>query len=152
MDSGLNGRVLYKCPDVNKLKKENITMKINFRALMRYFLVLILIAAVPLIMAACSSTPSPTPTATLSSITITPGVPVNLAVGSTQKFSATGDNSGNSTYDITTQVTWTSSNPAIATISSSGLATGIAPGSTTITASLSGVSSRAIPLTVIAGP
>ena len=50
----------------------------------------------------------------------------------TQQFTATGTYSDNSTADVTTQTIWTSSNPAIATISSAGLATAVALGNTTI--------------------
>ncbi len=57
---------------------------------------------------------------------------------------ATGTYSDNTTQDITTSVTWSSSNTAVATISntngSNGLATTLVTGTTTITASLDGVS------------
>ena len=69
--------------------------------------------------------------ALLVSITVTPPNP-QLAAGLTQQFTATGLFTDNSTQNLTTQVTWQSSNPAIATISnatgSQGLATGLVPG------------------------
>jgi hypothetical protein len=95
-----------------------------------------------MVMAACSSTP------TLSSIAVTPASPASLAVGSTQQFTATGTYSDDSTAAITSNVTWASSNTTIATISSAGLATGVAAGNTNITASLSGVTSPAVTLAV----
>ncbi|HSY12009.1 MAG TPA: Ig-like domain-containing protein [Verrucomicrobiae bacterium] len=52
----------------------------------------------------------------------------------TQQFSATATFGNNNTGDVTSQVTWQSSSPSIATIDSSGLATAVALGSTTITA------------------
>jgi hypothetical protein len=100
-----------------------------------------------------STTPSTTSVATLSSIAVTPTVPTNLVSGYLQQFTATGTYSDGSTADITSQVTWASSNPAIATISSAGLAglaTGETAGNTNITAIMSGVTSSPVTLTVIA--
>jgi len=79
--------------------------------------------------------------ATLDSIAVTPVNP-SLKVGYQLQFKATGTYSDGSTADITGSVTWISSNTAIATISNAwsqkGLATGVADGSTTISAALSG--------------
>jgi trimeric autotransporter adhesin len=60
--------------------------------------------------------------------------PLNGSVqpSTTQQFMATGTYSDNSTGDVTSQTEWKSSNPAIATITSAGLATGVAYGNTTI--------------------
>jgi len=93
---------------------------------------------------------SPTPLK-LSSIAVTPASPADLAVGSTQQFTATGTYSDGSVADITSQVTWASSDPAIASISPTGLATGVTAGNTNITASASGVISPTTPLTVSSG-
>jgi len=75
--------------------------------------------------------------ATLVSITVTPVNP-SLATGMNLQFQATGIYSDNSTHDITASVTWSSSAPARATISSApgsqGLASGVSAGTTTITA------------------
>src|SRR5262249_59145559 len=57
-----------------------------------------------------------------------------------QQFTATGKYSDGSTQNITSQVTWASSNTTAATINASGLATGVAAGSTTISATLGAVS------------
>jgi plastocyanin len=75
---------------------------------------------------------------TLQSIAITPAGP-SVIQGQTQKFTAIGTFSDNSTEDVSAQVTWTSSTPAVATISPAGLATSAAAGATTITASLNGL-------------
>jgi len=76
--------------------------------------------------------------ATLNSITITPANP-SIPLGTSQRFTATGNFSDGSTQNLTGQVTWTSSNVNVATISASGLANSVSTGTTTITASMSGV-------------
>jgi hypothetical protein len=112
------------------------------------FLSIGLVAALTLSMAACSGSTTTKSTATLVSISVTPYSPANLAVGSTQRFVATGIYSDGTTPTITSQVTWTSSNSSIAGIAT-GLATGVAVGSTSITASESGITSPSVTLTVI---
>ncbi len=87
--------------------------------------------------------------ATLQSIAVTPASP-SIAKGKTQQFTATGTYSDNSTQSLTSQVTWNSSNPAIATITSAGLATGAGLGPSNITAALNGVTSPTDVLTVTA--
>ena len=80
--------------------------------------------------------------ATLVAIEVTPPA-ASVANGLSRQFVATGVFSDNSTQDVTSQVTWASSNPAVATVSeaagSMGLATGVGVGATTITASMGGV-------------
>lgn len=66
-----------------------------------------------------------------------------LTVGQTVQFTAVGTYGHGSSHpavqhDVTSQVTWTSSAPSVATISSTGLATAMAAGTTTITASMNG--------------
>lgn len=81
--------------------------------------------------------------ATLSSIVLTPA-PVAVQVGSTLPMVATGTFSDGSTQVITNQVTWLSADPAKATISnafgSRGIVTGLAVGTTTLTAIFQGIS------------
>jgi uncharacterized protein YjdB len=80
--------------------------------------------------------------ATLSSISIAPGnpsIPI-VPAGITQQLTATGNYSDGTSYNITPQVTWGSSNGSVATISTSGLATAVAAGTTTITATSGGFS------------
>ncbi len=72
-------------------------------------------------------------TVSLTSIAVTPSDPT-ISVGRTQQFTATGTYSDNSTSVITNSVTWTSSDTTLATINSSGLATGVSVGNATITA------------------
>jgi hypothetical protein len=86
---------------------------------------------------------------TLVSISVTPTNP-SISVGAHQQFTATGTYSDGSHQDLTNSATWTSSSPSVATISSTGLATGVAAGNTTIKAA-SGAVSGTTTLTVTAG-
>jgi uncharacterized protein YjdB len=73
----------------------------------------------------------------LDSIQVSPGTQA-LTVGQTAQFTAIGtygNASHLSTQNITTGVTWTSSTPSVATVSSAGVATAVGAGTTTITAS-----------------
>jgi uncharacterized protein YjdB len=72
-------------------------------------------------------------TAGLASISVTPANP-SIAIGATQQFSATGVFTDASTQDLTSQVTWSSSVTARATVNTSGLATAVSGGTTTISA------------------
>ena len=69
---------------------------------------------------------------------MTPANP-SVAKGQTQQFTATGTYSDNSTENLTSQVTWASATTSVATITTTGLASAVARGSSSITASLSGV-------------
>lgn len=71
--------------------------------------------------------------AILVSIAITPANS-NLLLGTLQQFTAIGTFSDQSTHDITSSVTWVSSNDHVASISGSGLTTALALGSLTISA------------------
>jgi Big-like domain-containing protein len=86
--------------------------------------------------------------ATLQSIAVTPASP-SIGIGNTLQLTATGTYSDNSTKNITGSVTWASSNTLFATIDmTSGLITGVAVGTTQITATLGSVVSPDDPLTV----
>src|SRR5262249_22917794 len=85
--------------------------------------------------------------AALQSIAVTPANP-SLAKGLTQQFTATGTFSDNSTQNLTNQVTWASATPGVATISTAGLATAVATGTSSISATLNGVTgSTTLPVT-----
>lgn len=75
--------------------------------------------------------------AVLTAIAVTPSLAAT-SVGSTEQFTATGTYSDSSTQDLTAAVTWSSSATYVATISNAGgtegLATGLASGTTTISA------------------
>jgi Flp pilus assembly secretin CpaC len=79
--------------------------------------------------------------ATLKSISVTPSS-LAIAAGTSLEFSATGTYSDGSVQTITSSVAWGSSETAVATINaSSGLATGVAAGTTSITATQGGAGS-----------
>lgn len=86
--------------------------------------------------------------AVLTSIAITP-VSATIAIGGTQQFTAIGTYSNNSTTNLTSSVLWHSSNTAVATISAAGLATAVASGSATITATLNSITSNSATLTPV---
>ena len=86
-----------------------------------------------------------TVTAPLTSITVTPASAIIQLPGGLQ-FAATGHYADGSTLSLT--VAWASSNPATATINTSGLATAVAYGNTNITASFGGTTSNPAVLTV----
>ncbi|MBP9592435.1 MAG: Ig-like domain-containing protein [Steroidobacteraceae bacterium] len=90
----------------------------------------------------------PPPPPTLTSISVAPAAPT-IALGGTQQFSATGNYSDGSAQSLTATATWSSSNMAVATIGSGGLATSAGSGSTTISAA-SGTVTGTTTLTVTA--
>jgi hypothetical protein len=75
--------------------------------------------------------------ATLVSINVTPAN-TTIATLTSQVFVATGLYTDNSTQDLTDQATWASSDLAVATLNDE-IATGIAAGTTTISATFNGV-------------
>lgn len=78
--------------------------------------------------------PAPTPTtATLTALSVTP-TSASFAKGGTRQFIAMGAYSDGTSKDETNTVTWTSSAPTIATVGTTGIATGMAAGSATLTA------------------
>ena len=84
--------------------------------------------------------------ATLTSIAVTPANST-LYKGFTQQLTATGTYSDGTTQDLTTQVSWSSSNATVASVSNlfgfKGIVSGLSPGMATITANLNGVSANA---------
>ena len=76
---------------------------------------------------------------TLTSIAVTPATS-SIAVAGTRQFTATGSFSDATTRDITTTVTWSSGTTTVATVQSTGLATGVSAGNASITATMSGKS------------
>src|SRR5262249_54727418 len=90
-----------------------------------------------------------TATPTLQSISISVAAG-SIAKGSTVQFTAIGTFGDGSTQNLTNSVSWNSSNTSVATVSGSGLASGVGGGSTTITASQGGITSNTVSLTVSA--
>lgn len=80
--------------------------------------------------------------AVLTSIKVTP-TSASISVGQTQQFAATGTFSDGSTTNLTSTVMWTSSSPTVAAVGTTGLARGVAAGSTTVTAASGLISGNA---------
>ena len=80
---------------------------------------------------------------TMTSLAVTPGS-TTLPAHTTQAVKATASYDNNTTKNVTTAVTWTSSNPAVATVSSTGLVVTVAPGTATLQASSTAASSAPV--------
>src|SRR5476651_406636 len=94
-----------------------------------------------------SSTPSSPSGPTIGSMTITGTTP---AMGASAQFSAMATLSNGAVQDVTSQATWQSSNPAIATVSATGTVTGVTPGDVDIRAAYQNVSaSRGISIAAL---
>ena len=119
-------------------------MTIKSKLFMMSFLLILVLIVVS--MDGCSSLPAPSGPM-LASITLTPLSPPNLPVGSILQFTATGTYSDGSTIDITHDAKWFSDDATIA-IDSLGIATGVVAGTTSIKATLDGVTSPDVRLTV----
>ena len=88
--------------------------------------------------------PPPPPPPAVTTINVMPG-DVSINTGGTQQFSALAtDQHGLAMSGVV--FTWSSSNSAVATIDANGLATGVGPGTTQISASAQGVTSNAASL------
>ena len=85
----------------------------------------------------------------IESIAITPAA-AQIVPGGTQQYVATATLGDGTTQVVTALATWVSVDPAIATVSSAGLATGVAVGTTTLRATLQSITGEA-PLVVL-GP
>jgi peptidoglycan/xylan/chitin deacetylase (PgdA/CDA1 family)/uncharacterized protein YjdB len=86
------------------------------------------------------------PPAVLTSVVATPTTP-SIFTGGTQQLTAVGyDQSGNQMSGLA--FAWASSNPSVATVDANGLASGVAIGTSQISASAQGIQSKAISLTV----
>jgi uncharacterized protein YjdB len=72
---------------------------------------------------------------TITSISVTPD-DLTLAIGIGQQYTASAIYSDGSIQDLVSGVTWTSSNTTLATVDSNGLATTLAAGTVTITATV----------------
>lgn len=65
----------------------------------------------------------------------------SIATGATQQFAAQAQYSDGSSFDVTNLASWSSDTPSVATINSSGLATGVSAGTANISATYQGVTS-----------
>ncbi|HEY0263672.1 MAG TPA: Ig-like domain-containing protein [Granulicella sp.] len=82
----------------------------------------------------------------LTSITITPANPT-VTAGGTLQLTATGTNADGTTQDLTGSLTWSTSNPAVATVTN-GVITGVGPGTATITATAPDGTTTTVTVTV----
>ncbi|MGL6614234.1 Ig-like domain-containing protein [Aeromonas caviae] len=85
--------------------------------------------------------------AVLAAIQITPPS-VSLAKGQTRQLTATATYSDNTTADISSSVAWLPVDITTATVSTTGLLTGMAQGTTEVTASQNGITSNTVQVTV----
>lgn len=84
--------------------------------------------------------------AALNQLSVNPPAP-SLASGTNLQLTAEGTFSDNSQRDLSSSVSWTSSDTAVASVSSTGLVTALAPGTSSISVQIGGVSSQ-VSLTV----
>lgn len=101
----------------------------------RVFIFTLVLAS--LVAAACDKS-STAPSITVSSLVVSPATDL-LKIGGTEKFSVTATLSSGAVQGVTPA--WTTDNPSVATVDSSGVATGVGAGQATITASYQGKSS-----------
>ena len=95
------------------------------------------LVAASLYLAGC---PGPSATASLTSFTVTPSA-VSLEVGKTQALTVTGTYSDGSTSALTTELTFTSDDASVASVSAAGVVAGIGRGTTNVTVASGSVSS-----------
>lgn len=88
----------------------------------------------------------PPPPPTLQSVTVSGTPPTQ--VGQVAQLHAQAHYSDGSVLDITTVATWSSDAASIATVSSTGLVTGIAPGAANIRATYGSVASLPVPVSI----
>jgi hypothetical protein len=79
--------------------------------------------------------------ATVTSLAVAPASSM-LPQGASQQLTAIATFSDGSSQNVTDRATWTSASPATATVSSGGLAQGVKPGKTTITAKFASKSAK----------
>jgi Bacterial Ig-like domain (group 2) len=101
------------------------------------------------LLAACGSSNNISPASPVASVTISPINPTVKTARTVQLTAVALDSAG----AVLSQalITWAVTDPTLATISAGGLVTGVAAGSTTVTAS-SGTAADTVPLTVTPGP
>jgi uncharacterized protein YjdB len=105
-----------------------------------------LVMAASLLLALLPGCGGSSSTDTVASVNVTP-TSSSVSVNGQQQFTANALDSNGTTVSGQT-FTWTSSSPSVASISTAGIATGVAPGSTQVTALTAGITSTAVTLTV----
>jgi uncharacterized protein YjdB len=124
-------------------KRANFSPGSSFQLLMAF-----LVMAIGSMLPGCGSSSSNS----LNGITVTPPGG-SVGIDARLQFKATGTYQNGSTQDLTASATWSSSSTSVATITSpGGLATGVALGTSEITATSGSVSSGPVELNVIIIP
>jgi hypothetical protein len=117
----------------------------------RTFVSLSVAAVLGLAAAGCGSspvepTPVPTPRATPTPAPTVTAVRIDgassVSEGETVQLKAMAEGSQGAAQDVTTQATWRSSDPAVATVSATGLVTGVRTGTADISAAYQGQTGR----------
>ncbi|MEW6282743.1 MAG: DUF4394 domain-containing protein, partial [Candidatus Eremiobacterota bacterium] len=139
------GNVVFGPPPVAKAAEIRLTVPVTLTQLTIEYLegnalVGVFSAAVTLVAGSTVVIEDPnwSDVVTLTSIAVTPADP-SIALGTTRQFTATGTFGGGVTQDVTTTVSWSSSDPAVALVDALGLASSVSVGSTSIRATLNGV-------------
>jgi len=122
-------------------KFERMKMPTMWRFKLNCFATLVLGSLSGLFLIGCGSNSTP-PTKSLTEIKVSPASS-SVFVGANQQFSALGKYSDGSTSDLTSSVTWSSSDSTLASINSSGVANSVAIGHAQITARSEAVSGSA---------
>lgn len=121
-----------------------VTMKTGLRAVLVISVAVLSAAFLPGCRVKNVQSASPSVPLTLVSITIQPSLP-SMAPGTTLQLAAVGRFSNNAQLDLSNRVVWGSANPAVATVDGTGLAASTgSTGSTTITATLEGISGTTV--------
>ena len=123
------------------------------------FSIVFVLLAFPLI--ACSGSPSATdqPTATvaktppkLTGLTVSGNAKVQIITGLSRQLIATGTFDDGTTGDVSSKATWTIADPEVAVVTATGLAKALNPGTTSVTATLDGITSQPVGVEITGFP
>lgn len=106
----------------------------------------VLLATGGVYLAGCSARSSAQPTPTITGIVVA-GNQAFTTKNQTNQLTATANFSNSNTQNVTNQSQWSSGNPSVASVSSTGVVTSVAAGTSTITASYQG-QNGSLPVTV----
>src|SRR3989454_2119008 len=136
----------HSCPDTGLLVRSRDPVRDMEEATMPRILGRLLATAAAVLLVTCSNEG---PSATVASVTVTPTAATVVVAGTVQLTATTKDANGSVLTGRV--VTWASGNPGVATVSATGLVTGVAQGQATITAASEGQQGTAA-VTVIPVP
>jgi len=97
-------------------------------------------------LAGCKQKSPDAPTPTIAGVVVT-GTQAFTTKNQTNQLTATANFSNSNTQNVTNQAQWSSGNPSVASVSSTGVVTSVAAGTSTITASYQG-QNGSLPVTV----